>query len=38
MDDGLFVEEGRPLDVFTRPREERTRQFLKRVLLEEYTI
>jgi L-cystine transport system ATP-binding protein len=38
MDEGLFVEEGKPIDVFTRPREERTRQFLKRVLLEEYTI
>jgi L-cystine transport system ATP-binding protein len=38
MDEGLFVEEGAPLDIFTHPKEERTRQFLKRVLLEEYTI
>jgi L-cystine transport system ATP-binding protein len=38
MDEGLFVEEGTPLEVFSRPKEERTRQFLKRVLLEEYAI
>jgi L-cystine transport system ATP-binding protein len=32
MDDGLIVEEGTPKEFFTRPREERTRQFLLRIL------
>jgi L-cystine transport system ATP-binding protein len=32
MDDGVIVEEGRPADIFSRPKEERTRQFLKRIL------
>ncbi|GGI43712.1 arginine ABC transporter ATP-binding protein [Paenibacillus marchantiophytorum] len=31
MDGGVIVEQGEPEDVFVRPREERTRQFLKRV-------
>ncbi len=30
MDDGRIVEEGRPSDVLERPREERTRRFLRR--------
>jgi glutamine transport system ATP-binding protein len=32
MDDGVIVEEGPPRDVFERPRAERTRTFLSRVL------
>ncbi|KHG64352.1 peptide ABC transporter ATP-binding protein [Thermus sp. 2.9] len=32
MDRGQVVEEGRPEEIFTRPREERTRAFLERVL------
>jgi L-cystine transport system ATP-binding protein len=32
MDDGLIVEEGAPGEVLTNPKEERTRQFLKRIL------
>ncbi|QDH19961.1 amino acid ABC transporter ATP-binding protein [Saccharibacillus brassicae] len=31
MDGGVIVEEGTPDDVFQRPREERTRQFLRRI-------
>jgi ABC-type polar amino acid transport system ATPase subunit len=43
MDDGRIVEQGRPTDVLDRPREERTRRFLRRTLqladsLEELTI
>jgi L-cystine transport system ATP-binding protein len=34
MDGGLVVEEGDPKTIFTRPREERTQQFLRRVLPE----
>lgn len=34
MDGGKIVEEGHPKDFFTRPREDRTRQFLARVLPE----
>jgi len=30
MDDGVVVEEGRPEDVISNPREMRTRQFLSR--------
>ena len=36
MDGGTIVEEGTPRQIFTEPKEERTRQFLKR-LLPEYT-
>ncbi len=32
MDNGSIVEEGRPEDIFTQPKEERTRVFLNRVL------
>jgi ABC-type polar amino acid transport system ATPase subunit len=32
MDEGRIVEEGRPVDVLERPREERTRRFLRRSL------
>ena len=32
MDGGLIVEEGPPSDIFSRPRNERTRAFLSRVL------
>jgi L-cystine transport system ATP-binding protein len=31
LDGGLVVEEGTPEDIFLRPREERTRAFLKRI-------
>jgi ABC-type histidine transport system ATPase subunit len=31
MDGGVVVEQGKPEDVFTNPKEERTRQFLSRV-------
>ncbi|MBP5157848.1 MAG: amino acid ABC transporter ATP-binding protein [Treponema sp.] len=32
MDGGFIVEEGNPKDIFNHPKEERTRQFLKRIL------
>jgi polar amino acid transport system ATP-binding protein len=32
MVDGRIIEEGEPTQVFTAPREERTRQFLSKVL------
>jgi len=32
MDGGYVVEEGTPSEIFTRPKEERTKQFLKRIL------
>lgn len=40
MDDGYVVEEGRPEEIFSRPKEERTRQFLSRIISIEpnYTI
>ncbi|GMA51255.1 hypothetical protein GCM10025857_26120 [Alicyclobacillus contaminans] len=31
MDEGVIVEEGAPGQLFTNPREERTRQFLQRL-------
>lgn len=34
MDEGVIVEEGKPQQIFSRPREERTQQFLKRILPE----
>ena len=36
MADGIIVEEGSAEDIFTRPKEARTRQFLKRVLPADY--
>jgi len=43
MDEGRIVEEGKPEDVLDRPKEERTKRFLRRTLqladsLEELTI
>jgi polar amino acid transport system ATP-binding protein len=43
MDEGRIVERGKPVDVLDRPREERTRRFLRRTMqladsLEELTI
>jgi polar amino acid transport system ATP-binding protein len=43
MDEGRIVEQGKPAEVLDRPREERTRRFLRRTLqladsLEELTI
>ena len=32
MDEGRIVEQGKPLDVLDRPKEERTRRFLRRTL------
>ena len=32
MDEGRIVEEGKPADVLDRPKEERTRRFLRRTL------
>lgn len=34
MDEGVIVEEGSPEDIFSNPKEERTRRFLKRILPE----
>ena len=36
MSDGVIVEEGSAKSIFTTPREERTRRFLRRILPEEY--
>lgn len=36
MDEGLIVEEGKPEDIFYHPKEERTKQFLRRILPEEF--
>jgi ABC-type polar amino acid transport system ATPase subunit len=32
MDDGLIIEEGSPEHFFTRPNNERTKQFLSKIL------
>jgi L-cystine transport system ATP-binding protein len=32
MDGGVIVEEGTPNEIFVRPKEERTKQFLKRII------
>jgi ABC-type polar amino acid transport system ATPase subunit len=32
MDEGVIVEEAPPADFFSAPREERTRQFLSKIL------
>ena len=32
MEDGYIIEEGNPQDIFINPKEERTKQFLKRIL------
>ncbi|HEX8727630.1 MAG TPA: amino acid ABC transporter ATP-binding protein, partial [Ktedonobacterales bacterium] len=34
MDGGVIAEEGKPSDIFSNPREERTRSFLRKVLEE----
>lgn len=31
MDEGAIVEEGKPKELFNRPKEERTKQFLSRI-------
>lgn len=33
MDEGVFVEDGKPSEIFDNPKEERTQQFLKRVTM-----
>lgn len=37
MDGGVVVEKGTPQEIFVSPKEERTQQFLKRVLPEDFT-
>jgi len=32
MDEGVVVEEGSPEEIFSNPKEERTRQFLSRII------
>ena len=32
LDKGLILEEGPPAEIFSNPREERTRQFLQRIV------
>ena len=32
LDDGVILEEGTPQQIFTAPREERTRRFLERII------
>lgn len=38
MDEGRIVEEGRPREVLSNPREERTRRFLRRTLLLDHAL
>jgi ABC-type polar amino acid transport system ATPase subunit len=38
MDEGRIVEEGKPADVLSNPREERTRRFLRRTLLLDHAL
>jgi ABC-type polar amino acid transport system ATPase subunit len=38
MDEGRIVEQGRPVDVLSNPREERTRRFLRRTLLLDHAL
>lgn len=35
MDEGVVVEDGKPSEIFTNPKEERTRQFLSRVTMKD---
>ena len=32
MDQGMILEDGRPADIFDNPKEERTKEFLEKVL------
>jgi polar amino acid transport system ATP-binding protein len=32
LDEGVILEQGPPAEIFTRPREERTQQFLDRIV------
>jgi ABC-type polar amino acid transport system ATPase subunit len=38
MDEGRIVEQGRPADVLSKPREERTRRFLRRTLMLDHAL
>lgn len=38
MDEGIVIEAGSPDEIFTKPKEERTKQFLNRILPPEYYI
>ena len=32
LEDGVILEQGKPAQIFSKPREERTRQFLQRII------
>jgi polar amino acid transport system ATP-binding protein len=32
LDEGVILEQGPPAEIFSRPREERTQQFLQRIV------
>jgi polar amino acid transport system ATP-binding protein len=32
LEEGRIIEEGRPADVFTAPKDERTQRFLRRIV------
>lgn len=36
MDNGVVVEEGIPSEIFRAPKDERTAQFLRRILRDDY--
>jgi ABC-type antimicrobial peptide transport system ATPase subunit len=38
MDEGRIVEQGRPADVLSNPKEERTRRFLRRTMLLDHAL
>jgi ABC-type polar amino acid transport system ATPase subunit len=38
MDEGRIVEQGKPIDILDRPKEERTRRFLRRTLQLEHSL
>jgi L-cystine transport system ATP-binding protein len=36
LDDGLIVESGSPKEIFSHPKNERTKQFLLRIIPQDY--
>jgi L-cystine transport system ATP-binding protein len=36
MDEGYVIEEGTPEKIFTNPKEKRTKQFLERIIPEDF--
>ena len=36
MDDGVVVEKGTPKEIFSRPKDPRTEQFLRRIIRKDY--